>query len=202
LLDQCRKRNIDRRLHPDFLRQAQRHFLDADSVEIIVPPEFEIRSKLKHIKPSSPSLPLVLSPSTVDAATAAQRCSPTRAKAESRPHSRYTIFAVLPAAPGPAPHPLDAQVLGNGRLLHLQRHHDVPNRPFLQRQVIQNIRRRGSATALKASEVVAALAMPKQYILIWEYVKRFFCTAHVCRPHAVSNEAGILPSSRAMLSLD
>src|SRR5882724_5420378 len=35
-------------------------------------------------------------------------------------------------------------------------------------------RRRGSATALNASEVVAARAMPRQYILIWEYVKYFF----------------------------
>jgi hypothetical protein len=32
-------------------------------------------------------------------------------------------------------------------------------------------RRRGSAIALKASEVVAALAMQVIYILIWEYVK-------------------------------
>src|SRR6267154_801798 len=58
------------------------------------------------IKPSSSSLPLVLSPSTVDAATTAQRCSPTLAKAESRPHSRCTLSAVLPVAPGPTPHPL------------------------------------------------------------------------------------------------
>ena len=31
--------------------------------------------------------------------------------------------------------------------------------------------------ALNASEVVLALAMSKQYILIWEYVKLFFATA-------------------------
>jgi hypothetical protein len=37
-------------------------------------------------------------------------------------------------------------------------------------------RRRGSAMALNASEVVAALAMHKQYIPIWEYVKgKFGC---------------------------
>src|SRR5580692_4876965 len=35
-------------------------------------------------------------------------------------------------------------------------------------------RRRGSATALNASEVVAARAMGQQYIPIWEYVKRYF----------------------------
>src|SRR5712692_187426 len=35
-------------------------------------------------------------------------------------------------------------------------------------------RRRGSATALNTSEVVAALAMAQQYIPIWEYVKHFF----------------------------
>lgn len=35
-------------------------------------------------------------------------------------------------------------------------------------------RRRGSATALNASDVVAALAMPQRYIPIWEYVKPFF----------------------------
>jgi hypothetical protein len=33
--------------------------------------------------------------------------------------------------------------------------------------------RRGSATALKASEVVAARGTPYKYMLIWEYVKRF-----------------------------
>src|SRR6267142_7249373 len=59
-----------------------------------------------RIKPSSSSLPLVLSPSATDAATTAQTCSPTRAKAESRPHSRCTPSAVLPASPAPAPHPL------------------------------------------------------------------------------------------------
>jgi hypothetical protein len=36
-------------------------------------------------------------------------------------------------------------------------------------------RRRGSATALKASEVVLALAMAEHYIPIKEYVKDFFC---------------------------
>jgi len=35
-------------------------------------------------------------------------------------------------------------------------------------------RRRGSATALKASEVVAARGMNGQYIPIWEYVKDYF----------------------------
>src|SRR6267142_4873611 len=59
-----------------------------------------------RIKPSSSSLPLVLSPSAIDAATTARKCSPTRAKAESRPHSRCTLSAVLPAAHEPAPHPL------------------------------------------------------------------------------------------------
>jgi hypothetical protein len=35
-------------------------------------------------------------------------------------------------------------------------------------------RLRGSATALKASDVVAALAIDELYIPIWEYVKRYF----------------------------
>src|SRR5229473_3353870 len=35
-------------------------------------------------------------------------------------------------------------------------------------------RRRGSATALNASEVVAARAIPAHYIPIWEYVKHYF----------------------------
>ena len=36
------------------------------------------------------------------------------------------------------------------------------------------LRRRGSATALKASEVVVALGMAREYIPIWEYVKGGF----------------------------
>src|SRR5213080_3534428 len=40
-------------------------------------------------------------------------------------------------------------------------------------------RRRGSATALNASEVVAARAMPQQYIPIWAYVKHYFLSPGV-----------------------
>src|SRR4029077_18217092 len=43
-------------------------------------------------------------------------------------------------------------------------------------------RRRGSATALKASEVVAARAMQLPYIPIWEYVKHFFWHKHSRNP--------------------
>ena len=42
-------------------------------------------------------------------------------------------------------------------------------------------RRRGSATALNASEVVEARAMGQQYIPIWEYVKRFFQGSRFCQ---------------------
>ena len=50
-------------------------------------------------------------------------------------------------------------MLRDRRLAHLQAHRDVANSPLLKRQIIQNFPPAGSATALKESEVVAALAI-------------------------------------------
>ena len=55
--------------------------------------------------------------------------------------------------------PQHSQMLRDRRLLHLQTHRDVTNSPLLKRQIFKISRRRGSATALKESKVLFALAI-------------------------------------------
>ena len=79
--------------------------------------------------------------------------------------------------------PQHPQMLRHRRLLHAQAHHDVPDRPLLQRQIVQDFppprlshrikRIRGCRRSCQLGEL---------YIPIWEYVKPHFLAAFTRGP--------------------
>jgi hypothetical protein len=74
-----------------------------------------------------------------------------------------------------------AKVLGNGSLLQAKAAAMSPTGRSCSARYLRMSRRRGSATALKASEFVAALGMVREYIPIWEYSKGLFLWCLVAR---------------------
>src|SRR2546426_8757311 len=71
--------------------------------------------------------------------------------------------------------PQDAQVLRNRRLLHPQRIHNLPDRPLVQRKIVQNLpppRLRHGIEGIRSCR--GSCHVPLHYIPIWEYVKHFF----------------------------